>query len=276
MLAGEVTVTVTREEHHQSALARYAVAPGGQRQVAVELGWCGIRTGKYRGQRAIEVRLDGRRVGELTYLMSQRYAALLRQVPGRPGCEAFVQRTARGLEIVLRLPRADSEAPTFVMAPAPPVPPPAERSNRGLKIAWGVAATVAAIVLIGAIGGGTDPSTDAAEDVTTTEPLPITTEPAPPTTTPPTTSTTTTTTTVATVAPKPKPKPKPKPRVAPPPPAAPKPAGCHPSYTPCVPIAEDVDCEGGSGNGPAYVGPVRVIGPDEYDLDRDGDGEACE
>jgi len=53
---------------------------------------------------------------------------------------------------------------------------------------------------------------------------------------------------------------------------------CHPNYTgACVPIASDVDCAGGSGNGPAYVrGPVTVVGPDVYGLDRDGDGVACE
>jgi resuscitation-promoting factor RpfB len=45
----------------------------------------------------------------------------------------------------------------------------------------------------------------------------------------------------------------------------------------CVPIASDVDCAQGSGNGPAYVtGPVYVIGSDIYGLDRDGDGVACE
>lgn len=44
----------------------------------------------------------------------------------------------------------------------------------------------------------------------------------------------------------------------------------------CVPYASDVDCIGGSGNGPAYTGPVRVIGPDVYDLDRDWDGFGCE
>jgi hypothetical protein len=45
----------------------------------------------------------------------------------------------------------------------------------------------------------------------------------------------------------------------------------------CVPIASDVDCEGGGGNGPAYVqGPVRVVGNDIYQLDREGDGVACE
>lgn len=55
-------------------------------------------------------------------------------------------------------------------------------------------------------------------------------------------------------------------------------AQCDPNYDgACVPIASDVDCAGGSGNGPAYVsGPVRVIGSDIYGLDRDGDGIACE
>ncbi len=52
---------------------------------------------------------------------------------------------------------------------------------------------------------------------------------------------------------------------------------CDPNYTGCVPIDSDVDCAGGKGNGPSYVaGPVRVIGRDIYDLDRDGDGVACE
>lgn len=54
--------------------------------------------------------------------------------------------------------------------------------------------------------------------------------------------------------------------------------GCDPNYADaCVPIASDVDCAGGSGNGPAYVqGPVRVVGTDIYGLDRDGDGIGCE
>jgi hypothetical protein len=52
---------------------------------------------------------------------------------------------------------------------------------------------------------------------------------------------------------------------------------CDPNYSDCVPIASDVDCAGGSGNGPAYVkGPVRVIGKDIYRLDRDRDGIGCE
>lgn len=53
---------------------------------------------------------------------------------------------------------------------------------------------------------------------------------------------------------------------------------CHSSYAGvCVPFDSDVDCAGGSGNGPSYVsGPLRVVGWDEYDLDRDGDGIACD
>ncbi|MEV0325560.1 G5 domain-containing protein [Micromonospora echinospora] len=52
---------------------------------------------------------------------------------------------------------------------------------------------------------------------------------------------------------------------------------CDPNYSGCVPIASDVDCAGGGGNGPAYVtGPVRVIGSDIYDLDRDNDGYGCD
>jgi hypothetical protein len=103
------------------------------------------------------------------------------------------------------------------------------------------------------------------EDVAAPEPEPepevpveatITAAPAPPTTTP-------------------APPPPPAPLAAVPPPAEPA-DGCHPSYEPCVPIASDVDCEGGSGDGPVYTGRVRVIGPDEYDLDRDGDGVGCD
>ncbi|WP_422049128.1 excalibur calcium-binding domain-containing protein [Shimia sp.] len=54
---------------------------------------------------------------------------------------------------------------------------------------------------------------------------------------------------------------------------------CHPSYKgACLPPnGPDVDCAGGSGNGPIYVkGPIRVVGPDPYKLDRDKDGIACE
>lgn len=62
-------------------------------------------------------------------------------------------------------------------------------------------------------------------------------------------------------------------------PVKPLSSGCDPNYTgACVPLASDVDCAGGSGNGPAYVqGPVRVVGQDIYGLDgNDNDGIGCE
>ena len=62
-------------------------------------------------------------------------------------------------------------------------------------------------------------------------------------------------------------------------PAAKKPPKkCHPSYKgACLdPFASDYDCIGGSGNGPKYTGRVRVVGPDVFRLDADGNGWGCE
>jgi hypothetical protein len=53
-------------------------------------------------------------------------------------------------------------------------------------------------------------------------------------------------------------------------------SSCNPNYSGCVPNDSDVDCAGGQGNGPSYTGRVQVIGIDVYDLDRNGDGTACE
>lgn len=55
-------------------------------------------------------------------------------------------------------------------------------------------------------------------------------------------------------------------------------SSCDSNYSGgCVPISSDVDCGGGTGNGPAYFyGTARVVGYDIYDLDRDNDGIACE
>jgi hypothetical protein len=53
---------------------------------------------------------------------------------------------------------------------------------------------------------------------------------------------------------------------------------CDPNYTgACLkPDSPDYDCAGGSGDGPDYTGAVQSVGSDPYDLDRDGDGSACE
>lgn len=47
---------------------------------------------------------------------------------------------------------------------------------------------------------------------------------------------------------------------------------CHPSYDPCLPIVSDLDCSDVRALGKA---PVRVIGPDVYRLDGDGNGFGC-
>jgi hypothetical protein len=58
----------------------------------------------------------------------------------------------------------------------------------------------------------------------------------------------------------------------------PKKSKCHPSYKgACLDAsASDYDCLGGSGNGPKYTGAVRVVGPDVFRLDADGDGWGCD
>ena len=62
--------------------------------------------------------------------------------------------------------------------------------------------------------------------------------------------------------------------VAPAPPAPPRPpanGNCHPNYSPCLPIVDDLDC------GEIPERNIRVIGADPYRLDgSDNDGIGCE
>lgn len=58
-------------------------------------------------------------------------------------------------------------------------------------------------------------------------------------------------------------------------------ASCTPGYSPCIALkSSDVDCAGGSGNGPRYTrrGVVYKVrrGYDRYRLDADHDGKGCE
>ena len=78
LLPADHEVVVTREEHHQDVLQPWAPRPGGQpREVAVELVRAPITHGRHAGRPGVEVRLDGRRAGELTDLMARRYGPLL-------------------------------------------------------------------------------------------------------------------------------------------------------------------------------------------------------
>jgi hypothetical protein len=49
------------------------------------------------------------------------------------------------------------------------------------------------------------------------------------------------------------------------------PKHCEPGYKPCLPIVHDLNC-----SQITVPKPITVIGRDRYQLDRDGDGLACE
>ena len=344
LLAAERAVTVTCEEHHQDVLS------GRTGRAVVELRPCLIASGKHAGQDGLEVVLDGRRVGELTRLMAQRYRPMVDHLTARgyrAGCEAFLQDDARGTQVELRLPAGPTTAGLpitrlrpFAPSPAPAPTPTTDRSARRTAAAAAgsddrhpapadnrdhdPARTRTATVSPRALGGGPrrsglycSPPPSATPPGTTSRPpsrhcrprprprhrppTPLPSPPAPvtgptpaddavdePVAAPAPTSTArarppaaaskpvirapaaTSKPAPRTVEPAPKPAPTAKPE--------PKPSGCDPNYSGCVPIARDVDCAGGSGDGPAYVeGPVRVIGEDIYGLDRGGEpGVGCE
>ena len=50
---------------------------------------------------------------------------------------------------------------------------------------------------------------------------------------------------------------------------APPGGGCHPGYSPCLPIEADLNCDD-------VNGPITVLGDDPYQLDADGDGTGCD
>lgn len=308
-LAPDNDVVVTREELHQPALLRYAPgADGRQRHVAVELRIAPISHGRHVGEPGIEIWLDGRRVGELTALMSSRYGPLVADMlrnGQRPGAEAHVGNGGRGIEVTVRLPDVPTGAPAtpplIPPTPGPAAPRPRRRAGKPLLIGAGV---VVGLLVINSMfsdrGAPTTPT--AATPVATAPPTAPATAPQPPAVAEQTVAAApalaAASAAVTTSPPKPVPQTQPptfqpapqppaprppvveppaaKPPVAPPPVAKPT-GGCDPNYSGCVPVASDVDCQGGSGNGPAYVkGPVNVTGSDIYGLDNDHDGIGCE
>ena len=155
LLAAERTVTVTREEHHQDALA------GRTGRVVVELRPCMITSGKHAGRDGVEVTLDGRRVGELTWLMAQRYrpavdALVVRGF--RVGCEALLREDARGIQVELRLPaeptatRRPVDEPLAVPTSVVTHPPATRRRSR--RLLGVVGAVVGVLVVASALGNG--------------------------------------------------------------------------------------------------------------------------
>lgn len=105
----DLQCTVTGEEHHQDHLLSVAPCnPNVTTRVIVTLCYCQIVNGKYQDEQAIEVRLDGERVGQLTRAMTQRYSPYMNAVArtGRiPAAEALVTSGSRGIQVELRMPR---------------------------------------------------------------------------------------------------------------------------------------------------------------------------
>jgi hypothetical protein len=324
LLAAERAVTVTREEHHQDVLS------GRSGRAVVELRPCTIASGKHAGQPGLEVALDGRRVGELTRLMAQRYRPMVDHLTAggyRVGCEAFLREDLRGTQVELRLPAGLSRRPLPAPAPTvrhgrpipaapaptavsphvvprqrppasttliPPATPhsagpiPSDSGRRRSRRLLGVVAGAIGVLLIPSALGNASRS----DQPGATSPLPTAAGVAAPTSyspalpVPPVASANPADDAVAAAPLRSTAQARPQaaatskaaPRtVQAAPEPAPEPSECDPNYSGCVPIASDVDCAGGSGNGPAYVeGPVRVKGNDIYGLDRDGDGVACE
>lgn len=108
-LSAEWSTTVTGEEDHQDVLRELAPAgTGPERWETATLGFCTIAKGKYAGQQAIEVRLSGRRVGQLTRAMSERYEKLVRDAldAGKtPICLVSLLSTRdKGVQVQLMMP----------------------------------------------------------------------------------------------------------------------------------------------------------------------------
>jgi hypothetical protein len=102
-LPADRQVTVTREEDHQDVLAVHHRPGARPTPVTAELWSSAVSRGKYRGGYAVEVRVGGRRVGELTAAMSARYRHLV-DVAGPVRCHGVITYGSRGFQIDLRLP----------------------------------------------------------------------------------------------------------------------------------------------------------------------------
>ena len=139
MLDAERPVVVTGDEQLEDVLR------GHPSRVTIELVPIGPR---------LEARLDGRRIGELTALMSLRYAPTVDEVlrrGERPGCVGHVVRGKHGVEVVLRLPAVNAAGgpPTEQL----PVIVATRRRSRSRTPLWVGVGIVALLVVIGGVVG---------------------------------------------------------------------------------------------------------------------------
>ncbi|APU15616.1 hypothetical protein UA74_17940 [Actinoalloteichus fjordicus] len=117
ILHGERTCAVTQGGKHQDVLQRYAPADRqGRQSVTASLHFCVIGSGKYRGKQAIEVRLRGRRIGQLTYATTLRYRGIVQEIIDRGStatCQASIRNTDKGIQVELLMPSDPDHKPSF-------------------------------------------------------------------------------------------------------------------------------------------------------------------
>lgn len=105
LIEGGRHVTVTKLDQEAVApLTQGVLLPA---TVFVSLAPVSIERGKYAGQDTWEVRVDGRRVGEITKRMADRYASVLSGAEEPVGCETVIDRDDRGFHLSLMLPQVD-------------------------------------------------------------------------------------------------------------------------------------------------------------------------
>lgn len=113
-MGGPWTAQVTREEEHQGFLRQLVPVPRGEQDIPATLAFCTVKRGKYAGRRAVEVRVADQRVGELSRIMSDRYADRVEEIlaSGKvPACPAVLKATdTRGIQVTVYLPRANAVA----------------------------------------------------------------------------------------------------------------------------------------------------------------------
>jgi hypothetical protein len=107
-LRNDWACTVTGEDVHQEVLRRHAATPGEEsREVVASLAFCKITKGKYKGEEAIEVRIAGQRVGQLTFAMTERYRDVVRDLLSagvEVTCDASTVNTDKGVQVELLMP----------------------------------------------------------------------------------------------------------------------------------------------------------------------------
>jgi hypothetical protein len=104
LLEAEERVMVARKETNQEALDAYRPRRGSKSRVYVQLRHRQIGTGNDTRQ-VIETHIDGKRVGQLTPLMSDRYSRLFTAPGEAPVCEGIIRDTGNSLQLQLLLPR---------------------------------------------------------------------------------------------------------------------------------------------------------------------------